>query len=169
MLVWSWWHNGEPMRLGQTDPSGLNGEVVYRVQVPPRSRRVVLHWDKLAPYWGWAVPQSESEWPPSPPDTSAHLVVTWKPHLCPKGLMFDVSKLGVQNVHVGQREMRPSVHEVNKLCGFLCPGSVAAQTADPKECTVSCGFLFYMLRGITKFLLFSLLGLIFWVPVLKQN
>lgn len=43
--------------------------------------------------------------------------------------MFHVSKLGVQNVHVGQREMRPSVHEVNKLRSFLCPGSVAAQTA----------------------------------------
>lgn len=35
------------------------GEVVYRVQVPPRGRKVVLHRDRLAPYRGTAVPLFE--------------------------------------------------------------------------------------------------------------
>lgn len=35
------------------------GEVVYRVQVPPRGRKVVLHRDRLAPYRGGAVPLFE--------------------------------------------------------------------------------------------------------------
>ncbi|CAL9687324.1 unnamed protein product [Knipowitschia caucasica] len=34
------------------------GEVVYRVQLPPRGRRVALHRDRLAPYMGDAHPQS---------------------------------------------------------------------------------------------------------------
>ncbi|CAL9703512.1 unnamed protein product [Knipowitschia caucasica] len=35
------------------------GEVVYRVQVPPRGRKVVLHRDRLAPYRGQTVPSFE--------------------------------------------------------------------------------------------------------------
>ena len=35
------------------------GEVVYRIQVPPRGRKVVLHRDRLAPYRGNAVPLFE--------------------------------------------------------------------------------------------------------------
>lgn len=35
------------------------GEVVYRVQVPPKGRKVVLHRDRLAPYRGNAVPLFE--------------------------------------------------------------------------------------------------------------
>lgn len=36
------------------------GEVVYRVQLPPRGRKVVLHRDRLAPYQGSATPQFET-------------------------------------------------------------------------------------------------------------
>ncbi|XP_034085417.1 uncharacterized protein LOC117554929 [Gymnodraco acuticeps] len=35
------------------------GEVVYRVQLPPKGRKVVLHRDRLAPYRGVASPQTE--------------------------------------------------------------------------------------------------------------
>lgn len=34
------------------------GEVVYRVQLPPRGRKVVIHRDRLAPYHGNAKPQT---------------------------------------------------------------------------------------------------------------
>lgn len=34
------------------------GEVVYRVQLAPKGRRVVLHRDRLAPYRGIASPMS---------------------------------------------------------------------------------------------------------------
>ncbi|KAL0188675.1 hypothetical protein M9458_015774, partial [Cirrhinus mrigala] len=36
------------------------GEVVYRVQLPPRGRKVVLHRDRLAPYRGTASPQGST-------------------------------------------------------------------------------------------------------------
>ena len=39
------------------------GEVVYRVQLPPRGRRVALHRDRLAPYRGDAQPHQR----PGPP------------------------------------------------------------------------------------------------------
>ncbi|KAK5921445.1 hypothetical protein CgunFtcFv8_025150 [Champsocephalus gunnari] len=37
------------------------GEVVYRVQLPPKGRKVVLHRDRLAPYRGVASPQAEPQ------------------------------------------------------------------------------------------------------------
>ena len=42
------------------------GEVVYRVQLPPRGRRVALHRDRLAPYRGTATPQPAPASPAAP-------------------------------------------------------------------------------------------------------
>ena len=55
------------------------GEVVYRVQLPPRGRRVVLHRDRLAPYRGDARPHqrpahsahSQKKQTATPPDSPA--------------------------------------------------------------------------------------------------
>jgi len=57
------------------------GEVVYRVQLPSKGRKVVLHRDRLAPYRGASPapaqttsvalsPQASSPFPPSPPSPS---------------------------------------------------------------------------------------------------
>lgn len=45
------------------------GEVVYRLQLPPKGRRVVLHRDRLAPYRGVASPMASVArgTPPQPP------------------------------------------------------------------------------------------------------
>ncbi|MGH0117082.1 UNVERIFIED_CONTAM: hypothetical protein FKN15_030927 [Acipenser sinensis] len=42
------------------------GEVVYRVQLPPRGRKVVLHRDRLAPYLGRNPAQTDTVTPDSP-------------------------------------------------------------------------------------------------------
>ena len=62
------------------------GEVVYRVQLPPRGRRVALHRDRLAPYRGTATPQPAPASPAAPRTGvgpgHAHLsVLALGPHL----------------------------------------------------------------------------------------
>lgn len=47
------------------------GEVVYRVRLPPRGRRVALHRDRLAPYRGAAVPVQPTSGPRGTPDTAS--------------------------------------------------------------------------------------------------
>ena len=46
---------------------GRLGEVVYRVQMPPRGRKVALHRDRLAPYRGGPPPLNANERAASPP------------------------------------------------------------------------------------------------------
>lgn len=47
------------------------GEVVYRVRLPPRGRRVALHRDRLAPYRGAAVPVQPTSGPRGTRDTAS--------------------------------------------------------------------------------------------------
>uniref|UniRef100_A0A3B3HNC7 Integrase catalytic domain-containing protein n=1 Tax=Oryzias latipes TaxID=8090 RepID=A0A3B3HNC7_ORYLA len=53
--------------VGPCEVFEVLGEVVYRVQLSPRGRRVVLHLDRLAPYRGDAQPQQFSGPPKHPP------------------------------------------------------------------------------------------------------
>lgn len=55
------------------------GEVVYRVQLPPRGRKVALHRDRLAPYKGGSQPQSQT----APMDSSSIPPNAEEPSLTP--------------------------------------------------------------------------------------
>ena len=61
------------------------GEVVYRVQLPPRGRKVALHRDRLAPYQGNALPQVPGTPRTQPQPPALHTQTPHPPQPVPDG------------------------------------------------------------------------------------
>ncbi|XP_063333353.1 uncharacterized protein LOC134629763 [Pelmatolapia mariae] len=73
-LVWVYSPKRKKGRCPKLDSSWVGpcsvvervGEVVYRVQLPPRGRKVVLHRDRMAPYRGQSLPEERLQSPHDP-------------------------------------------------------------------------------------------------------
>lgn len=108
------------------------GEVVYRVQLPPRGRRVALHRDRLAPYRGDARPPFQKT--PSPGNAETTPLTSWtvppinspplspsldSPHVPQQVVPGVQAHLPVLTSQRPRRQRRPPVH----LRDFVCAPS----------------------------------------------